>query len=117
MFSLIEHAAEAVLGPWGLLAGAVVGVALLTRRRETTSDQTGAPRRNPVRQAGTAVASAGEWWSDLVAEARAEWETEREVRGAATPEQAADRLQAAATRSGRRRVRRDTGGSQPPAEA
>jgi hypothetical protein len=117
MFSLIEHAAEAALGPWGLVAGAIVGVALLTRRRETPSDQTGAPRRNPVGQAGTAVTRAGEWWSDLVAEARAEREAQREVRGAATPEQAADRLQAVATRTGTRRGRRDTGRSQPSAEA
>ena len=110
MFGLIEHAAEAALGPWGLLAGAIVGVALLRRRRRAraveTESRAAGPFRGPLRQAGTAVAYAGEWWSDLVAESRAEWLAEREgPTSAATSEEAAERLQTVATRTRRRRAR------------
>jgi hypothetical protein len=86
MFGLIHEAAEAVLGPWALVAGAIVGAVWLTRRRggaEAGAAPQARSRGGVPERARTAVARAGEWWSDLVAESRAEWEAGRAAPAAA----------------------------------
>lgn len=104
MALLVDDIAEAALGPWGLLIGVGVGAALLARKRlapaastalvggmeatdrarewasslETPGKVAGAIGGiGVVERARTAVAEVGDWWSDIYAEARAEWEAGR----------------------------------------
>jgi hypothetical protein len=117
MVWLIDDAAEAALGPWGLALGAGVAAVVLARKRlaplaETTvgGETLGERARlagetvgDRAREAGdwaksalaevavvalpvtdraqTAVAEVTEWWNDLYAEARSEWEAGRQGEG------------------------------------
>ena len=126
-------------GRWGLLAALGLGAALVARRRRGMSDQaaqaagaaaggaTGAATAGPPGAAAGAVAGAagavparnalgfiGEWWSDLYAEARAEWEADRAISGAAaaaptTVGEATQRIEQAAKRTRGRRARNTRG--------
>jgi hypothetical protein len=85
MSIFLVHAAETALGPWGLVAGLGLGAVVLARKRRGSAGHVpGADRvqewvaRVPGATAvGTAAAHVSEWWSDLYAEARHEWETGR----------------------------------------
>ncbi len=98
MAVLVDDAIEAALGPWGLAIGAGVGLALLARRKLAPAAGTvmvggvvaGERARGWVAELGAAdraraaVAEVSDWWSDLCAEARAEWEAGRAAPAAAT---------------------------------
>jgi hypothetical protein len=88
LVSAAEAAAETVLGPWGVVAGLGVGAIVLARkaRRSAAGGSGGDEDRFPtgwthrvpgVAAVGTAAAHVGEWWSDLYAEARHDWEVSR----------------------------------------
>src|SRR6187402_2184551 len=82
---LIDDLAGAAFGPWGLAVATGVGVAIAARKRLVS---TAAPAASGAlaggRDAGeraqdrvkASLAGLGDWWSDLYAEARAEWEKE-----------------------------------------
>jgi hypothetical protein len=89
---LVDDIAEAALGPVGLLLGVGLGAAALARRRFKPVEDLSV---SAVGQAGQSarqllvglpalgglaatVAGLGEWWDDLYAEARAEWQAEHD---------------------------------------
>jgi hypothetical protein len=135
MVWLVDDVAEAALGPWGLAVGLGVGAVVLARKHLAPVASTAAVNgleaadrarewagglEGPGKVAGwlgglavaerarTAAAEVGDWWSDLYAEARAEWEAGRnDISGAETSVAAAtERLERAATK----RPRRGAGG-------
>ena len=91
MVWLVDDIAEAAIGPWGLLISVGLGAAILARKRlkpvEDLTVSAAAQASQSARQLlvelpvlgglPAAVAGAGEWWSDLYAEARTEWEAGR----------------------------------------
>src|SRR5687768_789427 len=91
MAFVADDIAEAALGPWGLLIGVGVGAALLARKRLVPAAGTAAAGGMEagekardwaaglplVERAQTMLAEAGDWWSDLYAEAKSEWEANR----------------------------------------
>jgi hypothetical protein len=97
MVWLIDDLVGAAFSPWGLAVTAGVSVAMAARKRRAAGIvPTASAAVAGGREAGERVqdrvkaslAEIGDWWSDLYAEARAEWEQEhapkRPVRGGAS---------------------------------
>ncbi len=93
MALLVDEVAEAALGPWGIVVGAGIGIALLARKRLAPAAGTAAvggivaTERAREWMAGltvtdrakAALAELSEWWGDLYAEAQAEWQASQSV--------------------------------------
>jgi hypothetical protein len=86
MVWLVDDLAEVMLGPWGLAIAAGVGVAALVRKQRESAGESASAGALPAGlgvgaamsdRVKTRVSEIGEWWSDLYAEAHAEWEQER----------------------------------------
>jgi hypothetical protein len=75
MALVLDDIAEIALGPWGIAVGAGVAAVVLGRRALRGS-LAGAAAGVPHRAVG-AIASVGEWWDDIYAEAKSEWEASR----------------------------------------
>jgi hypothetical protein len=78
---LVDDLTGAVFGPWGLAAAVGAGVAFAAGKRLAPTVAGAASARDRVR-GGVAggLTDVRDWWSDLYAEAHAEWE-----QGRATP--------------------------------
>lgn len=137
MALLVDDIAEAALGPWGLLIGVGVGAVLLARKRlapvastamaggveatdrarewanglETPAKVAGAiGGLGVVERARTAAAEVGDWWSDVYAEARTEWEAGRSGSAASEDASVAEATAALEKAATRRRTSRGTSG-------
>ncbi|MSQ24556.1 MAG: hypothetical protein EXR58_08460 [Chloroflexi bacterium] len=120
----LVHAAEAALGPWGLAVAAGVGVVAIARRRrgpsvaELSDGGRGRLLRAPValvvggmalsQRVRSKVAQAGEWASDIYAEARSDWDG-RHAESPGEHGEKADAVEAAAEISAGRRTRAANG--------
>jgi hypothetical protein len=119
MVWLVDDIAEAALGPVGLLVGVGLGAAVLARRRLRPVEDLSVSVVNHAGESArqllvglpalgglaASVAGLGEWWDDLYAEARAEWQAEHSPSDAA-PAASHDNSDSAVTEHARSGARR-----------
>jgi hypothetical protein len=81
---LVDDLTGAVFGPWGLAAAVGAGVAFAAGKRLAPTVAGAASARDRVRDGVTGgLTDVRDWWSDLYAEAHAEWEQGRATARAA----------------------------------